>query len=141
VGSPRRPAHRSRPGPPTPPPRHLQAHRRPASPVRRHDLGRDRIYGHIKPVKNRTAFLTFCRYLRSLYPADVRIAIVCDNFSPHLSTKLDTRVGDWARDNNVELAHTPTNCSWLNRIEASSRRCATSPSTVPTTPHTTSRPA
>jgi hypothetical protein len=24
------------------------------------------------------------RYLRSLYPAEVRIAIICDNFSPHL---------------------------------------------------------
>jgi len=83
-----------------------------------YDLTRDRIYGHIKPVKNRTAFLAFVRYLRSLYPTDVRIAIVLDNFSPHLSTRVDTRVGDWARDNNVELAYTPTNCSWLNRIEA-----------------------
>jgi hypothetical protein len=28
------------------------------------------------------------------------------------------RVGDWAAANNVELAYTPTNASWLNRIEA-----------------------
>ena len=83
-----------------------------------YDLTRDRIYGHIKPVKNRSTFLAFCRYLRSLYPPQVRIAIVLDNFSPHLSTKVDTRVGDWARENNVELAYTPTNASWLNRIEA-----------------------
>ena len=41
-----------------------------------------------------------------------------DNFSPHLSTKKDTRVGDWAAANNVELAYVPTNASWLNRIEA-----------------------
>jgi hypothetical protein len=41
-----------------------------------------------------------------------------DNFSPHLSTKRDTRVGDWAKANNVELAYVPTNASWLNRIEA-----------------------
>ena len=58
------------------------------------------------------------RYIRSLYPTSVRIAIVLDNFSPHLSTKVDGRVGDWARDNNVELAYVPTNASWLNRIEA-----------------------
>jgi len=43
---------------------------------------------------------------------------VLDNFSPHLTTKKDTRVGDWAAANNVEFAYTPTNSSWLNRIEA-----------------------
>jgi hypothetical protein len=60
----------------------------------------------------------FCRYLRSLYPASVRIAVICDNFSPHLSTRRDCRVGTWAAANNVEIAYTPTNSSWLNRIEA-----------------------
>ncbi len=47
-----------------------------------------------KPKKNRTRFLEFCRYPRSLYPAPIRIAIVLENFSPHLTTKKDTRVGD-----------------------------------------------
>ena len=83
-----------------------------------YDLGRDRVYGHIKPRKGRTEFLAFCRYLRSLYPPEVRIAIVLDNFSPHLSTKKDQRVGDWAAANNVELAYVPFYASWLNRIEA-----------------------
>lgn len=82
------------------------------------ELGRDRMYGHIKHSKTRTQFLEFCRYLRSLYPPGVRIAIICDNFSPHLSTKADQRVGQWAEANNVEIAYTPTNSSWLNRIEA-----------------------
>jgi transposase len=81
------------------------------------DMNRDRLYGHIKKTKNRTEFLAFCRYLRSLYPPEVRIAIVLDNFSPHLSTKRDSRVGDWAAENNVELAYVPTNASFLNRIE------------------------
>ena len=72
----------------------------------------------IKLKKDRTTFLEFCRYLRTLYPPNVRIAIVMDNFSPHLSTKIDSRVGDWAEANNVELAYVPTNASWLNRIEA-----------------------
>ncbi|MFI7245248.1 hypothetical protein [Streptomyces qinglanensis] len=31
---------------------------------------------------------------------------------------MDTRLGDWAAVNNVEFAYTPTNSSWLNRIEA-----------------------
>ncbi len=81
------------------------------------DLRTDKMYGHVKLNKNRTTFLAFCRYLRSLYPPQVRIAIVLDNFSPHLSTKKDQRVGVWAAANNVELAYVPTNASWLNRIE------------------------
>lgn len=84
------------------------------------DLTRDRFYGHIKPAKRRTQFLEFCRYLRSLYRPEVRIAIVCDNFSPHLTTKKCQRVGIWAAANDVEIAYTPTNSSWLNRIEAQS---------------------
>jgi transposase len=43
---------------------------------------------------------------------------VLANFSPHLATKKDSRVGDWAAAHNVELAYTPTHSSWLNRIEA-----------------------
>ncbi len=83
-----------------------------------YDLSRDKLYGHITKRKGRTEFLAFCRYLRSLYPVQVRIAIVLDNFSPHHSTKKDTRVGDWAAVNNVELAYVPFYGSWLNRIEA-----------------------
>jgi transposase len=83
-----------------------------------YDLGEDKLFGHVKPRKTRTRFLEFCRYLRSLYPPEIRIAIVCDNFSPHLSTRKDARVGTWAAASNVEFAYTPTNSSWLNRIEA-----------------------
>lgn len=78
----------------------------------------DTLYGHIKVRKKRVQFLEFCRYLRSLYPVSVRIAIVCDNASAHLTTRVDKRVGEWAAVNNVEIAYTPTNSSWLNRIEA-----------------------
>jgi hypothetical protein len=83
-----------------------------------YDLSTDRLYGHVVTKKGRTAFLAFVKYLRSLHPCEVRIAIVLDNFSPHLSTKKDTRVADWAAANNVELAYTPFYGSWLNRIEA-----------------------
>jgi transposase len=80
------------------------------------ELGEDKLFGHIKPRKTRGRFLEFCRYLRTLYPSSVRIAIICDNFSPHLTTRRDGRVGAWATANNVEIAYTPTNSSWLNRI-------------------------
>ena len=43
------------------------------------DMNRDRLYGHIKTTKCRTKFPEFCRYLRSLCPSEVRIAIVMDN--------------------------------------------------------------
>jgi hypothetical protein len=62
-------------------------------------------------------FLTFLRYVRSLHLSTVRIAVVLDNFSPHLTTKLDQRVGEYVAANNIELAYVPTNASWLNRIE------------------------
>jgi transposase len=82
------------------------------------ELGEDKLFGHVKPRKTRGRFLEFCRYLRTLYPPAVRIAIICDNFSPHLTTRRDGRVGAWATANNVEIAYTPTSSSWLNRIEA-----------------------
>jgi transposase len=81
-----------------------------------YELGEDKLFGHIKPRKTRGRFLEFCRYLRSLYPPDIRIAIICDNYSPHLTTRKDQRVGTWAAANNTEIAYTPTNSSWLNRI-------------------------
>ena len=68
-----------------------------------------------------------------------------DNFSLHLSTKKDSRVGDWAAANNVELAYVPTNPLYLMPTDtstgssATSRRCGTSRSTAPTTATTTSR--
>ena len=82
------------------------------------ELGEDKLFGHIKPRKTRGRFLEFCRYVRTLYPPSTRIAIICDNFSPHLTTRRDGRVGAWATASNVEIAYTPTNSSWLNRIEA-----------------------
>jgi transposase len=83
-----------------------------------YELGEDKLYGHIKPRKTRARFLEFCRYLRTLYPPEIRIVIICDNFSPHLTTAKDSRVGAWAQANNTEIAYTPANASWLNRIEA-----------------------
>jgi hypothetical protein len=68
-------------------------------------LGEDKLSGHVKPRK------TPDRFLRSLYLATTRIALICDNFSPHLTTSRDSRVGAWAMANNIEIANTPTNSS------------------------------
>ncbi len=83
-----------------------------------YDLGTDKLYGHIKARKGRTEFVAFLRYLRGLYPPQVRIGIVLDNFSPHLMAKKDQRVREFVEANNVELAYVPFYASWLNRIEA-----------------------
>jgi len=83
-----------------------------------YDLSTDKLYGHVKTRKGRTEFVTFLRYLRTLYPPEVRIGIVLDNFSPHLMTKKDQRVREFVDANNVELAFVPFYASWLNRIEA-----------------------
>jgi hypothetical protein len=56
-----------------------------------YELGEHKLHGHIKPRKTRTRFPGFCRYLRSLYPPEVRIAIICDNFSPPRTTTRDSR--------------------------------------------------
>ncbi len=107
-----------------------------------YDLSRDKLYGHVTTRKGRVEFLAFCRYLRSLHPKQVRLAIVLDNFSPHRCTKTDARVGKWAADNNVELAYVPFYGSWPNRISRpSSPRCGTSLWTAPTTTATPSRRA
>ena len=47
----------------------------------------------------------------------VRFRLPC---LPHLSTRKDKRVGQWAAASNAEIAYTPTNSSWLNRAEAQS---------------------
>jgi hypothetical protein len=48
-----------------------------------YDIGADRLYGHIKKRKDRAHFLEFCRYIRSLYPPEIQLHFVLDNFSPH----------------------------------------------------------
>ncbi len=84
-----------------------------------YDLSTDRLYGHIVKTKGRTQFLAFVP-LPALAASRPRCGSrSCSTTSrPHLSTKNDQRVGEWAAANNVELAYTPTYSSWLNRIEA-----------------------
>ena len=66
---------------------------------------------------------------------------MCDDFSPHLSTRTGDRVGQWAAANNVELAYVPFYGSWLNRIEAQFTALRYFAWTAPTTSPTASRPA
>ena len=83
-----------------------------------YELGEDKLYGHIKPRKTRSPVPGVLPLPALPLPAGVRIAIVCDNFSPHLTTPKDRRVAEWATTSNAEIAYTPTNSSWSNRVEA-----------------------
>jgi transposase len=80
----------------------------------RHGLGR-----HLATCADRPSLgagnelLAFCRYVRSLYPAETRLHFVVDNFSSHRGDL----IREWAETNNVELAYTPFYASSLNRIE------------------------
>ena len=77
------------------------------------DVADDVLTGEVAERKTRVEFLHICDQVRARYPADVRIALVLDNFSPHKGDE----VRAWAAANNTELAYTPHYASWLNRIE------------------------
>lgn len=70
-----------------------------------YDLSTDRLYGHVVKRKDRTAFLAFCRYLRSLHPAGVRIAIVLDNFP---RTGPPRRTSAWPNGPRPTTSSSPT---------------------------------
>jgi transposase len=77
------------------------------------DVGSDLLTGELAEHKTRVEFLALCNTVRARYPAEVRLAFVLDNFSPHKGAE----IREWAETNNVELAYTPHYASWLNRIE------------------------
>lgn len=66
-----------------------------------HSAGTRRVY-----ASDWRRFRAWCA--RSLYPTDVQPAIVCDNYSPHLTARKCCRVADWAEANNVEIAYDGT---------------------------------
>ena len=98
---------------------------------------RDRLYGHVVVPQGAHAVPGVLPLpAPRCYPPEVRIAIVLDNFTPHLSTRTASRVGTWAAANNVELTYVPSTPPGLTGSRPSSPPCATSPSTAPTTPIT-----
>ncbi|HSF92356.1 MAG TPA: IS630 family transposase [Paracoccaceae bacterium] len=78
-----------------------------------YDLETGRLFGRFTKNKTWKEFLSFLRWLRHRYPRKQRLYVVLDNFKPHIKAEVVT----WAKVNNVQLVFTPTNASWLNRIE------------------------
>jgi len=79
-----------------------------------YDLETDRLYGRFTQRKRWTEFLSFLKWVRSRYPRDQKLHMVLDNYGPHLKDE----VRAWAAKNNIRFYFTPTDGSWLNRIES-----------------------
>jgi transposase len=78
-----------------------------------YDLESGRLFGQFTQRKRWTEFLQFLKWLRRRYRKDVTLHVVMDNYSPHLKKE----VWSWASRNRVKFYCTPTEASWLNRIE------------------------
>jgi transposase len=76
------------------------------------DLASGQMFYRFRDRKRWREFLDFLKQLRTRFPVG-RLYIVCDNFSPHRKAEVAT----WCAAHDVELVFTPSNASWLNRIE------------------------
>lgn len=59
-------------------------------------------------------FLKFLKWLRRRYRSHETLHLILDNYKPHCTAE----VMKWAGEHHVRFYFTPTNASWLNRIEA-----------------------
>ena len=78
-----------------------------------YDLETDRLYGQFTARKTWVQFLGFLKWVRARYPAWQKLHMVLDDYGPHLKWEVRT----WALAHNIRFYFTPTNASWLNRIE------------------------
>ena len=79
-----------------------------------YDVGADQFWGHLEDRRvTGEVTLQFLKKIRRRYPADTTVYIVMDNLSAHWTPAIRR----WAVDNNVGFLPTPTNASYMNRIE------------------------
>lgn len=78
-----------------------------------YDLETNRLYGRFTRRKTWVEFLSFLKWVRRRYPRDQVLHIVLDNYGPHLKTEVQA----WAARHQIRFYFTPTQASWLNRIE------------------------
>jgi transposase len=78
-----------------------------------YDLETDRLYGRFTEHKTAKEYLSFLKWVRRRYPMTQTLHMVMDNYGTHTTEAILT----WASTHNVRVYLTPTNGSWLNRIE------------------------
>lgn len=76
-------------------------------------MAEDRLWGYFKKRKRWNDVLSVLKLIRKRYPAKEKLYLVMDNFSPHKRSEIEI----WSRRSNIGIEFTPTNASWLNRIE------------------------
>lgn len=76
-----------------------------------YDVRTGKLWGHFKRRKRAVEFLAFLKAVRRQYAG--RLWIVLDNLSAHKTKDILA----WARKNNVRFQYTPSDASWLNKIE------------------------
>jgi transposase len=79
-----------------------------------YDMETDRLYGQFTWHKTWVEFLEFLKWVRRRYPFSQVLHMVLDNYGPHLKAE----VRAWAAAHRVRFYFTPTEASWLNRIES-----------------------
>lgn len=79
-----------------------------------YDLESGKLYGMFSRTKRWQDFLRFLQIVRSLYPPREVLHIVLDNYRPHQRAEVTW----WAKVHKIHFYFTPTNASWLNRIES-----------------------
>jgi transposase len=78
-----------------------------------YDLETDRLYGRFTRRKTWVEFLAFLKWVRRRYPGHQVLHMVLDNYGPHTTSE----VREWAAAHHIRFYFTPTQASWLNRIE------------------------
>jgi len=78
-----------------------------------YDLERDTLVGTFASKKNWTTFLAFLKWLRQRYPRKEMLHVILDNATYHHKAEVQA----YAAGHNIKFYWTPTNASWLNRIE------------------------
>jgi transposase len=78
-----------------------------------YDLERNELVGQFTQKKNRVTFLAFLKWVRRRYRSTEVLHIVLDNVGYHRTAE----VLQYAATHRIRFYFTPTNASWLNRIE------------------------
>jgi transposase len=78
-----------------------------------YDMERETLVGTFATHKNWMTFLAFLKWLRRRYRSGEVLHIVLDNAKFHMKVE----VRSYAASHEIKFYWTPTNASWLNRIE------------------------
>lgn len=79
------------------------------------DLITGQIHGQVQNRHRSREFIQHLKYLDSFYPKDLKIKMILDNHSAHISK--ETKQYLKSVPNRFEFIFTPTHGSWLNMIE------------------------